>query len=130
MRMTHDGPATLDDEGGLDFCKRGFVVLEGAVAEPVNARAHAWLEEWGMRGVGEHELLRQQWFIDGCLKSPALTGVLRALLGAGYGLPVAAGSAVPDDGRPEEYAQASAGRRQPNCPWDPARMDAFTPAGW
>ena len=41
MRLTHDGAATLDDTGVPQFCKQGFVVLDGVVPEPVNARATA-----------------------------------------------------------------------------------------
>ena len=117
MQLTHDGEATMDDQAVLDFCKHGFIVLPAAAPDAaVNARATAWLDGWGMRGVGEPELLRQEWFIEGVLKAPALTGVLRALLGPNYGLPTLEGDVVPDDGAPQRYDIDGAEPREPNCP--------------
>ena len=121
MHLTHDGEATMDDQAVLEFCKHGFIVLPAAAPDAVNARATDWLDEWGMRGVGETELLRQEWFIEGVLKARALTGVLRALLGPNYGLPTVEGNVIPDDGAPRHYQLPDGARpRAQNCPFSPA----------
>jgi len=80
---THDSAPSLDDEGVLEFCKRGFLVLPSAVGRDVCELTHGWLEEQG----GSGGLDAQPWFAEGVLRNPALAGVLRSLLGPNYALP-------------------------------------------
>ena len=80
---THDSAPSLDDEGVLEFCKRGFLLLPGAVGRDVCELTHGWLEQKG----GSGGLDAQPWFAEGVLRNPALAGVLRSLLGPNYALP-------------------------------------------
>ena len=46
---THDSAPSLDDEGVLEFCKRGFLLLPSAVDRDTCELTAAWLEEQGGR---------------------------------------------------------------------------------
>lgn len=83
---THDCPPTLSDTQTLDFCKAGFLMLEGVVDGATNAR----VVEWCARNT-RHEpsdLLDEEWFVDRVLCNPEAAGAVRSLLGADFGLPL------------------------------------------
>jgi len=86
MRKTYDCAPTLDDEGVLDFCKRGFLILEGVVDDDINQRTTEYLEEYD--GEQPTEILSEGWFVDKVIKCPQAAGVIRSLLGKEFGLPI------------------------------------------
>jgi hypothetical protein len=72
MRKTYDCPPTLDDEGVLAFCKKGFLTLDGVVDEETNRRANEYVDKHP-----EQEptgILDEDWFVDGVIKNPKAAG--------------------------------------------------------
>ena len=63
----YDCEATLSDGQVMDFCRNGYLVLEGVVADEVNRRAVAFLNEYD--GPEPTEILQQDWFVDGVIKN-------------------------------------------------------------
>jgi len=86
MKEFYDCPPTLDDHAVLEFCKQGFLVLPGVVANDVNVRTMEFLETHG--SYEPTAILEEPWFLDGVVKNPVAAGAVRALLGAGFGLPI------------------------------------------
>lgn len=81
----HDCDPTLTDSQVLEFCKRGYLMLEGVVGDDVNRRIVEYLE------TGDKEpsdILRQDWFLNGVILQRDAAGAVRSLLGRGFGLPV------------------------------------------
>ena len=81
----YDCPPTLDDGQVFDFCRQGYLVLEGVVEDDINRRMMDFVDEHP-----EHqplELLRADWFVEGVLKNPRAAGAVRSLLGAHFKLP-------------------------------------------
>jgi hypothetical protein len=76
----------LSDSQVLDFCKAGFLMLEGVVPGEVNERAIAWCN----RNTSHEpsDLLGEGWFVEGVLCEPAAAGAVRCLLGPNFGLPL------------------------------------------
>tara|TARA_B100000949_G_scaffold206193_1_gene196759 strand:- start:17 stop:952 length:936 start_codon:yes stop_codon:yes gene_type:complete len=106
---TFDCEPTLTDSQVLEFCKQGFLQLEGVVPDEINQRTCDYLDGKlpanpcfippGMtqqdieRIRASHEpgtIFLEDWFIEHVLLNPQLTGVLRSLLGANVGLPIIA----------------------------------------
>ena len=79
----YDCEATLSDGQVMDFCRKGYLMLEGVVADEVNRRTVAFLDE--RDGAEPTEILQQDWFVDGVVKNPQ--GAVRALLGRDFALP-------------------------------------------
>jgi hypothetical protein len=86
VKEFYDCEPTLDDFQVLEFCKQGFLVLEGVVPDEVNRRTVAFLE--GNTCYEPTEILAEPWFVDAVVKNPAAAGAVRALLGADFGLPI------------------------------------------
>ena len=87
MRL-HDCEPTLNDSQVLEFCKRGFLMLEGAVSDEVNRRTIDFLEGGQAKSrVEPTELLKQDWFVENVIAGEA-AGAARSLLGRNFGLPV------------------------------------------
>jgi hypothetical protein len=84
MRTHHCNP-TLRDRQVLDFCKRGYLMLEAVVPEEINAQARAYLAEHKSH---EPALMREAWFVDGVVLNPHAASAVRSLLGRDYGLPL------------------------------------------
>ena len=61
---THDCAPTLTDSQVLEFCKYGHLMLEGVVAEEINARCRRWLDDHhaGDGPAELQELLEQECF--------------------------------------------------------------------
>jgi len=108
-QRTFDCAPTLTDSQVLDFCRQGFLLLPGAVPDEINRRTCAYLEgkipinpSYIPEGLTRADLERirvthepstiflEDWFIEQVLLNPALTGVMRSLLGPNVGLPVLA----------------------------------------
>jgi hypothetical protein len=82
---TYNCEPTLTDTQVLDFCKKGFLMLEGVVSEDINRRALDYLQEHPQ---GEPtEILEEDWFIDGVILNPQAAGAVRSLLGQNFALP-------------------------------------------
>jgi hypothetical protein len=70
---------TLDDEGILNFCRTGYVMLESVVSSQINARVRAYCDEHdGAAPVNE------RWYIDNVVLNPEVAGFVRSLLGANF----------------------------------------------
>jgi hypothetical protein len=83
---THDCEPTLTDRQVLEFCQKGFLVLEGVVPDEINRRTLAFLDK-----NTSHEpsaILREDWFVEHVMCNPAAAGAVRSLLGANFHLPV------------------------------------------
>jgi hypothetical protein len=69
----------------LEFCKKGFLMLEGVVSDDINRRALAYLKD---NPQGEPtEILQEDWFVDEVLLNPQAAGAVRSLLGQNFALP-------------------------------------------
>jgi len=107
IRRTFDCSPTLTDRQVLEFCKAGFLVLEGAVSDEINQKALAYLNgdlasnpSYIPEGFSKTDLERirlsnapstiilEDWFAENVLLNSQVTGVLRTLLGKDVGLPV------------------------------------------
>ena len=76
---TYDCEPTLNDQQVFEFCRKGYLVLEGVVEDEVNHRMMDFVDEHP-----EHqplELLTEDWFVDGVFKNPQAAGAVRSLLG-------------------------------------------------
>ena len=87
MAPTYNCEPTLIDSQVLEFCKRGYLVLESVVPEETNQKTLDYL------GSREHEteptdILKEKWFLDDVVKNPSAAGAVRSLLGRDFGLPV------------------------------------------
>ena len=82
---THDCEPTLTDRQVIQFCREGFLKLEGVVSGEVTDRALEFCREYP----DNHEttLLEEDWFVAGLLLNPEAAGAVRSLLGANFGLP-------------------------------------------
>ena len=90
-RMPDVAP-TLNDTQVLEFCKQGYLMLEGVVPDSINRRvaeyiaAHPYANDDG--GAFEDDgLLREPWFVEGVLLNPQAAGAVRSLLGKNPVLP-------------------------------------------
>jgi hypothetical protein len=83
---TFDCVPTLSDLEVLDFCKNGYLLLDGVVDHQVNRRASEFLDEHPTSE--PTEILQEDWFVEAVLMNPAAAGAVRSLLGAGFHMPV------------------------------------------
>jgi hypothetical protein len=79
---THDCPPTLNDSQVLEFCKKGFLMLDGVVSPAVNQRTLEYLEAHPQPE--PTELLQEDWFIQNVLLQPQVAGAVRSLLGPNF----------------------------------------------
>ncbi len=83
---TFDCPPTLTDTQVLEFCKNGFLMLEGIVPDEINQRTNDYLEVHpGMEPTG---ILQEDWFMDNVICHPQAAGAMRCLLGKDFTLPI------------------------------------------
>ena len=83
--LPYDCEPTLNDAQVFDFCRKGYLILEGVVDDDVNRRMMAFAAEHT-----DHqplELLTEEWFVEGVFKNPQAAGAVRSLLGANFKLP-------------------------------------------
>ena len=78
---TYDCAPTLNDTQVLDFCKNGYLLLEGVVPDEINQRTTKYLD--GDDFYEPTGILEQDWFVENVTLNPAAAGAVRALLGAG-----------------------------------------------
>ena len=81
----HDCKPTLNDQQVFEFCRRGYLVLEGVVNAAVNDRMMAFIDEHP--GHQPLKILDEDWFVDGVLKNPQAAGAARCLLGRDFYYP-------------------------------------------
>ena len=81
---THDCKPTLTDEQVLDFCRKGYLVLEAVVPGDVNERSCELMDRVAREGLPHETILEQDWFVDGVLLNPAAAGAVRSLLGRNF----------------------------------------------
>lgn len=90
---TYNCKPTLTDYQVLEFCKKGYIMLDGVIAPETNQRVVDWIDKWQMDGpkLPDHpghdkvdSLLDEQWFQQEVLRNPQGAGVMRSLLGANY----------------------------------------------
>ena len=85
-QQTFECAPTLTNLQVLDFCRNGYLVLEGVVEDDVNQRVTEFLDTYD--GSEPSEILAEDWFVEAVLMNPAATGALRSLLGANFHMPV------------------------------------------
>jgi hypothetical protein len=83
---TYECEPTLDDNQVLDFCKNGFLMLEGVVSEDINERVR---EHYGTTEAMPRKpnLLNEDWFVESVILNPQAAGAVRSLLGNKFVLP-------------------------------------------
>ena len=85
-QWTHDCPPTLTDTQVLDFCQKGFVLLESVVPDEINRRVYEFLDEHPENDPSC--ILREEWFVKQVICNPEAAGAVRSLLGSDFHLPV------------------------------------------
>ena len=88
---TYDCQPTLTDTQVFEFCKHGFLMLEGVVPDEINWRTCKFIEAHKFRTFEaslHYPLRREDWFVENVLKNPQAAGAVRSLLGANFGLPI------------------------------------------
>ena len=104
---TFDCEPTLTDTQVLDFCKNGYIILEGVVDDETNQRTCDYLEgrlpanpSYIPKGLTTADLERirnshepstiflEDWYIENVVLNRQIGGALRSLLGQNVGLPV------------------------------------------
>ncbi len=108
VARTFDCEPSLTDNQVLDFCRDGFLVLEGAVDDETNQRTCDFLngempanpsfipegltnedlERIRNSSNEQSTLLLEDWFNENVILNPQVAGALRSLLGKDVGLPV------------------------------------------
>ncbi len=86
MKRTHSCRPGLKDSQVLDFCKNGFLVLEGVVPDNINRRTVEFLDQYPSHEPSE--ILSEDWFIDNVILNDQAAGAIRSLLGQNFGLPI------------------------------------------
>lgn len=85
LMRTADCEPTLNDNQVLDFCRKGFLMLEAVVPKEINRRSVEFIEAHG----GQHgALLKEDWFVEGVFLDPQAAGAVRSVLGKNFALPV------------------------------------------
>jgi len=89
MKKRYDCPPTLTDAQVLEFCKNGFLMLEGVVSDDVNRRTLDYLDasEYPVQHEPT-EIMEEHWFAKGVICNDEAAGAVRSLLGCDFGLPI------------------------------------------
>ncbi len=82
---TYDCPPTLNDQGVIDLCRNGFLVLPGVVSNEINQKVVDYLDN--VDSNDSPALATQDYFVDGVLKNPQGAGAVRSLLGRDFTIP-------------------------------------------
>jgi len=81
-----DCEPTLTDVQVLQFCREGYLMLQGVVPGNINRQTFAYLEAHPSKGPSS--IILEDWFRDRVLLQPQVTGAVRSILGRNVGLPV------------------------------------------
>ena len=86
---TYECKPTLNDSQVLEFCKDGFMLLEGVVPDEINQRTLEFLDARPADAPGEPtEILEEAWFVDNVILQPDAIGAVRSLLGNQVAMPI------------------------------------------
>ena len=83
----YDCEPTLTDRDVINFCRNGYLVLEGVVPDEINREIVRYLDEVD-DSYEPTPIVGQEWFLEGVLKNPQAAGAVRSLLGRDFALPV------------------------------------------
>ena len=83
---THSCRPTLTDSQVLEFCKQGYLLLEGVVPDEINRRTISFLDKHPSHE--PTEILMEDWFVDNVILNPQAAGAVRSLLSQNFGLPI------------------------------------------
>jgi hypothetical protein len=83
---TFDCEPTLNDNEVLEFCKNGYMMLEGVVPDEVNRRTIEYVD--AQPHMEPTEILNEDWFHENVIINPAAAGAVRSLLGKDFHLPI------------------------------------------
>ena len=89
--QTYDCEPTLTDAQVLEFCKRGYLMLEGVVPDSINRRTCEYIDVNKFRtfqATINNPLGQEDWFVENVLLNPQAAGAVRSLLGKNFGLPI------------------------------------------
>lgn len=78
---------TLTDKDVVDFCRNGYLSLQGVVPAEVNRKTVQYLDEVDS-GLAPNGIMGEEWFVEGVLKNPQAAGAVRSLLGPNFTLPM------------------------------------------
>ena len=81
----YDCEPTLNDREVMEFCRQGYLILEGVVPDETNRRVIEFVNEHD--GPEPFEILSEDWFVDSVIKNPQSVGAVRSLLGKDFLLP-------------------------------------------
>ena len=84
--QTYDCEPTLTDQQVIEFCQKGFIILEGVVSDEINHRVSDFMDEHSH--LEPVEILAEDWFVESVLKNPQAAGAVRSLLGKNFKLPM------------------------------------------
>ena len=82
---THDCAPTLSDAEVIEFCDKGFLMLDNVVPDEINQRTVEYLDEHPDQT--PIEILNEDWFVDNVVLQADAAGAVRSLLGNGFRLP-------------------------------------------
>lgn len=85
MTTTDHIQPTLNDSQVAEFCRLGYLMLEGVVDERVNQLATEFAQK--EPSLFPNAIMREKWFVDGVLLNPSAAGAVRSLLGPRFRLP-------------------------------------------
>ena len=104
---TFDCDPTLNDSQVLDFCRNGYIILDGVVSDEINKKVCAYLtgdlpanpmyipdryknvDFDAIRNSPEpNTIFLEEWFLKHVVMNEQLAGVMRSLLGKVVGLPI------------------------------------------
>ena len=83
---TYDCEPTLTDSQVLDFCKNGYLLLEGVVPDEINRMTTDYLQ--GDVFYEPTGIIDEKWFIDEVILNRVAAGAVRSLLGANFHIPI------------------------------------------
>jgi len=86
LMSTYNCEPSLTDSQVLDFCKTGYLILEGVVPEEINRRTKEWLDVFheAEKGRQTSQLYEEDWFMETVVRNPEAAGAIRSLLGPDY----------------------------------------------
>ena len=70
----HDCSPTLTDRQVLEFCAKGFLMLEGVVPEDINRKTCAFVDS--DPGMEPNDILSESWFDEAVIKNPRAIGAV------------------------------------------------------
>ena len=87
MATTHDCAPTLTDSQVLEFCKKGFLILDGVVPDEINRRVCEYCDEHDGAVPSEED-----WYIENVTLNPQAAGAIRSVLGKDFTYPTQLGN--------------------------------------